>query len=206
VQPPEWHQHGPMVPPGGPFYGPAPFAQSTVGPAPYGPPPGWYAPRWEYAGRLRRLIAAFIDGFVVNTVSSGAAISLYTVIHRERQGVAYGLASFLIHTLFTIFIIVLPQARWGQTLGKRAMDIRVVRVGDGGAISYGQAVLRELVFAPINLILTLTHNVIVVIITSPGILDPAWVLWDGRGQALHDKVARTVVMKSGPGIPNPYKA
>ena len=30
------------------------------------------------------------------------------------------------------------------------------------------------------------------------ILDPAWLLWDARRQALHDKVADTVVVRRAP--------
>ena len=37
------------------------------------------------------------------------------------------------------------------------------------------------------------------------LLDPAWISWDPRRQALYDKVARTVVVQAGPGIPNPYR-
>ena len=35
-----------------------------------------------------------------------------------------------------------------------------------------------------------------------GLIDVAWILWDPRKQALHDKVAKTLVVTAVP--PNPY--
>ncbi|GAB2826009.1 hypothetical protein GCM10027176_32980 [Actinoallomurus bryophytorum] len=206
MEPPQWHRPGgPEVPASGPFYGQAPPGHGTAVPTRDGPPPGWYAPRWEYSRKSRRLIAGLIDGSTLNTIAHLGTVSLYIGLHRERHGIAYGVADTLIYLILMIFIFVLPQARWGQTLGKRAMDIRVVRAGDGGAIGYGQSTLRELVFAPLNLIIGLGNLVVVIVVGLLSDLDPAWILWDPRRQALHDKVARTVVVQAGPGIPNPYR-
>jgi uncharacterized RDD family membrane protein YckC len=207
MQPPPWHQPGgPETPPGAPFHGQPPSVHGTAVPTWYGPPAGWYAPRWEYSRKSRRMIAGLIDNFILNTIADGVTVFLYTGLHRERHGIAYGVVSTLVEVIFMIFLFVLPQARWGQTLGKRAMDIRVVRAGDGGAIGYGQSTLRELIFAPLGLVIGFDNLVIVAVVGVLSLLDPAWISWDPRRQALHDKVARTVVLHAGPGIPNPYKA
>lgn len=222
MQPPQWHQPGGLeVPAGGPHYEQPPPAHRTAVPTWYGPPAGLYPPRWEYARKSRRLIAALIDSFLLNTIVSSVTVFLYAGIHREKHGIAYSVVSALINAIFTIFVIVLPQARWGQTLGKRAMDIRVVRAGAGGAIGYGQSTLRELIFFPLGLI-----SVIVGGITAPldplsdlgdgitivgigafviSLIDLYWITIDPRRQALHDKAAQTVVVHAGPGMPNPYK-
>lgn len=86
------------------------------------------------------------------------------------------------------------------------MDLRVVRASDGGAIGYGQAARRELIFAPLNLIGVIGGLVVGFILLPLVLVDLAWISGDPRRQALHDKVARTVVVQTGPGMPNPYKA
>jgi uncharacterized RDD family membrane protein YckC len=80
------------------------------------------------------------------------------------------------------------HAKWGQTLGKRAMKIKVVTLSGRAPLSTFAAVKRSAVyaFAP----------------QVPGIggifslLDSLWLLWDKpHRQCLHDKVAETVVIK-----------
>lgn len=70
MQPPQWHQpSGPQIPASGPFHGQPPSAHGAAAPTGYGPPAGWYAPRWEYSRKSRRMIAGLIDGFVLGTVA-----------------------------------------------------------------------------------------------------------------------------------------
>jgi uncharacterized RDD family membrane protein YckC len=74
------------------------------------------------------------------------------------------------------------------------MSLRVVRADDAGAIGYGQAAWR-LLFAYVVSLVTCGVG---------GLVDVAWILWDRRRQALHDKVAHTVVIRTQPGMPDPY--
>jgi uncharacterized RDD family membrane protein YckC len=97
----------------------------------------------------------------------------------------------------------LQHGKWGRTLGKRAAGTRLVRMTDGGAVSWGQAAWRvgfSIVFAFLIYLLTCGFGGIL------ALLDPAWILWDPRRQALHDKVARTLVVKVDPSAPDPYAA
>jgi uncharacterized RDD family membrane protein YckC len=77
----------------------------------------------------------------------------------------------------------------GQTVGKRVLSIQVRDATSGGPIGVGRGVLRALVawgpgqaftFAFVGGIWT--------------VLDGLWPLWDERRQALHDKVANSVVV------------
>lgn len=70
----------------------------------------------------------------------------------------------------------------GQTPGKQLMKIRVVRAS-GGPMDFGVAALREVV-----------GKFVSAITLGIGYLFP---LWDARKQALHDKVAGTVVVFEG---------
>ena len=67
----------------------------------------------------------------------------------------------------------------GQTLGKRAMQIRVVDFATGGPIGYGRAFLRFI------------GRWISGIFCYLGYL---WMLWDKEKQCWHDKMANDVVV------------
>ena len=71
--------------------------------------------------------------------------------------------------------------RYGQSFGKRFIGLRVVRT-DGEPLDYKTAVLRHLAGYPLS-----------VLFFGLGLL---WVLWDGRHQGWHDKLAKTVVVKA----------
>jgi uncharacterized RDD family membrane protein YckC len=83
----------------------------------------------------------------------------------------------------------------GQTLGKKALRIRVVDAVTAGPISARQAIVRWLarfvLWVPLPL-LTLGIGLCV------ALLDALWPLWDDRRQALHDKLAGTMVVTARP--------
>ena len=87
----------------------------------------------------------------------------------------------------------LQHGLWGQTLGKRVMRTRVVRADTRTRISGGAACGRAAVYALVPLVPT-----------AGGIfalLNELWLLWDPQRQCLHDKAARTVVIKADAAVP-----
>ena len=88
--------------------------------------------------------------------------------------------SYLVQYLY----LVVYQVRKGQTIGKRALKIRVVRLADGAPLDTGMANRRWLVQAGCGLIGILA------------LLDGLWQLWDQPyRQCLHDKWPQTTVVK-----------
>jgi uncharacterized RDD family membrane protein YckC len=73
----------------------------------------------------------------------------------------------------------------GQTLGKKAVGIKVVGDADGAPIGYVKAFLRLLVTA-----------LLAVLLYVPSIIDYLMPLWDSKKQAIHDKVVGSVVVKA----------
>jgi len=67
----------------------------------------------------------------------------------------------------------------GQTVGKRALGIRVIDLKRGGPIGYGRALLRW-----IGRILS----------TAIVLLGYLWMIWDREKQTWHDKIAGSVVV------------
>jgi uncharacterized RDD family membrane protein YckC len=67
----------------------------------------------------------------------------------------------------------------GQTIGKRALGIRVVDIATGGPIGFGRAVVRY--FGSW-------------LSAIPFLLGFFWMLWDSERQTWHDKFAQAVVV------------
>ena len=120
------------------------------------------------AGFWRRFGAYFIDNLILVVVYW----LLVALIDSTLAYVIYLVADF---TYFT----VLEGGPTGQTLGKRALGIRVIDFRAGGPIGYGRGFVRQ--------IGKLLSGIVLVI----GYL---WMLWDKEKQTWHDKIATTVVV------------
>jgi uncharacterized RDD family membrane protein YckC len=189
----------PSPPPEGSPYGPGPWPEHPYGDPALGPyasayGPGGYGSGMAYGGRWGRLIAAIIDGLVVYAVTWIVTAPILGVGTMYEGSVGRQAVANLIAGVVAFLYYVLQHGRWGQTLGKRAMSLRVVRADDGGPISYGQASWR----------LLFEYLVSLATCGIGGLVDVAWILWDRRRQALHDKVARTVVVQAEADMPDPY--
>jgi uncharacterized RDD family membrane protein YckC len=83
--------------------------------------------------------------------------------------------------------------RWnGQTPGKRAMNIAIIAMEPNVPLGRRKLAYRFVVMFAFNLL----SNCYV------GLLDPLWCLWDKPyKQCLHDKPAKTVVIRLAPAVP-----
>jgi uncharacterized RDD family membrane protein YckC len=115
-----------------------------------------------------RLVAAIIDGIIVGIV--GGILSLVL-------GSTLGSVVNLI--LGLAYYGYLEGSPSGQTVGKKAMNIRVIDFAGGGPIGPGRALLRY-----VGRILS----------AIPCGLGYFWMLWDSEKQTWHDKIATTVVV------------
>ena len=71
----------------------------------------------------------------------------------------------------------------GQTIGKRALRIRVVRTS-GAPTGFGWSLLRE---GPVKAVLAMLL-----------VVDQLWPLWDRENRALHDMVVKSRVVRDRP--------
>jgi uncharacterized RDD family membrane protein YckC len=138
--------------------------------APLAPPPpgtgyssGPSGPRASFG---RRLVAILID-FILLGIIDGILSAIDHPL--SYVGILVGLAYFA----------YFEGGPSGQTLGKRALGIRVYDFAHGGPIGYGRGVIRYL-----GRILS----------TIPCFLGYFWMLWDKEKQTWHDKLATTVVV------------
>jgi uncharacterized RDD family membrane protein YckC len=85
------------------------------------------------------------------------------------------------------YYAVLNGSELGQTFGKRAMGIQVRDAsGAGGTIGVQRAALRYVTVGLFR---------VVPFFGLFTLLDGLWPLWDRRRQALHDKIAGSVVVR-----------
>lgn len=184
-----------------PSYGQQPYgAQPGYGNMPaYGGVGGYVDPSEGLASRWARLGAAIVDIVLIGIVTGLVSLPFVDwdrVFDPETGESVYSggqVASNAIGVVLGFLYYWLMHAKWGQTLGKKLLRIRVVRQDDGRAITTGQAAGRSAFY-----------SVLGGICGCIGLIDVLWILWDRRKQALHCKVARTVVVKAGPHVPDPY--
>ena len=123
---------------------------------------------YELAGIGTRFVASLIDGLILT----------FTI----------GLISFLLFRYNAAISTVLYFAyywycwtqRDGQTLGKQAMNIRIIKT-DGSPISDTDAILRYIGYYISGFVIALGY---------------LWAIWDENHQGWHDKIANTYVVKA----------
>jgi len=197
-----------------------------TGPNPY--QQGWSAPRGDVlpdgavlAEWWRRLVGRILDLMVITVITIILAIpwlgSLFSAMSDYAQAVQAAAASGAPQpdqTAFTqqILSVSLPVAlisvvvslvyqtvfltTRGATPGKMVVGTVVRRVGAPGKLTVVDALKRQ----AIDAVTTLLSLVPLLGLFVPLVrfLDPAWLLWDPKRQALHDKVADTVVVLRNP--------
>jgi uncharacterized RDD family membrane protein YckC len=115
----------------------------------------------------KRFIAYIIDVVIVGVV--------FIVLTLVAKGLGYGLALLGSIGYFVYF----DGSPSGQTIGKRAMAIRVVDFQTGGSLDYGKAFIRYV------------GRIVASFLCGLGYF---WAIWDPQHQGWHDKIAGTVVV------------
>jgi uncharacterized RDD family membrane protein YckC len=190
--PPPPPQSDPYATPYGNPYATPPGGQpgnpygSPYGGQPYDMPPG---PGMQQTGMPplaalgKRLLARIIDWLVLAIIAVPLAI-LASVANNHDRG-ALSLTASLV-SVFAAFLyegLMLTRAG-GQTLGKKALRIRVAALADGSAPVGSMGWTRAAVWDLPALLCCLWQ-----------IVDAVWCTWDQPyRQCLHDKAAKTVVV------------
>lgn len=141
-----------------------------------------------YSGFWRRFAASFIDGIIVGIAQAFlggvlgiAFLPISTVSNSELVASSIATTSSSIAMIVSILYYVILIGKKGQTFGKMALGIKVVKVDTNQVPGIGGAVIREVV-----------GKFLSAIILGIGYL---WMIWDPKKQALHDKIASTVVIR-----------
>lgn len=128
----------------------------------------------DKAGWWSRALAIILDAIGVGIIA-GAISSILGSDPRSTQ--YQGISLLLQAAYFTYFW---SAAGKGQTLGSRALNIRVVKT-DGSYLDYPGAFLRFVGF---------------VIACAVFLIGVIWAAFDGQKQGWHDKIASTYVVRA----------
>ncbi|WP_214107418.1 RDD family protein [Acrocarpospora catenulata] len=170
-------------------------------------PPGVPAPLAEW---WQRLVARLIDGvilgvvvyLIIGRIIASAFSTTETVsvlgVSAQVQTVSFtglllsAIISVLLYGAYEFFLV----SRDGQTIGKKVMKIRIVKLGaplQGGVDTETLIKRIGVLYGPQILGFNTVLNMIAGIFSLVNVL---WPLWDKPlQQAIHDKVAGTVVVK-----------
>jgi len=149
---------GPPPPPPPPPAPAVPASEIQAASGPSGPRAGF----WQRFG-------AFIIDILILAVPSIVLVLLTGQTVGQILGTLFGV----------VYFAYFEGGPTGQTIGKRALGIRVLDLRAGGSIGYGRAVVRYLVKSILSWILLLGY---------------LWMLWDREKQTWHDKAATSVVV------------
>jgi uncharacterized RDD family membrane protein YckC len=116
---------------------------------------------------------------------------------QARASFGGGIVGILVHAAYTI-----PLIARGQTVGMMVMKTHAISEGGGEPPGPATSAVRWLVPYGATQILSLIP--LLGFIGLVNLLDVLWMLWDPKKQTLHDKVARTlVVRRAGPTTVGP---
>ncbi|MFD0137116.1 RDD family protein [Streptomyces sp. NPDC127159] len=157
-------QGQPGIPPQG-------YPQQPGGYPGYPQQPG-YGAQPPYANWGQRFLGTIVDGLVF------LVPYLLVILGRDTPALAVigGLAIFAV----AIWQLIM-EGRTGQTLGKKALGIRLVRESDGQPLGIGMAFVRRLAHFLDSLACYLGW---------------LWPLWDAKKQTFADKVCSSIVIRS----------
>jgi uncharacterized RDD family membrane protein YckC len=144
-------------------------------------------PEQQLASWLRRGAALFLDAAILGLVVAATMLAAGVPADELRERLEGG------ETVLFVAIFLVPEAIYqtamigsrNQTLGKMAVGIAVLDAESRSPIGYGRAFTRWISTAALRALFTI-----------PTIVDHLWPLRDGRNQTLHDKVARSVVVRT----------
>jgi uncharacterized RDD family membrane protein YckC len=127
------------------------------------------------AGFWARFAALFIDNVIILIIP----ILIIAIGAGSGSRGLVVIGYLLIFAITVAYFVYFEGGPTGQTLGKRALGIRVIDFNTGGPIGYGRAFLRLIVRGISGMICYLGYF---------------WMLWDKERQCWQDKAANDVVV------------
>lgn len=169
------------------------------------------------SGWWRRVGARLLDGLIVTVLALPLTAYFYArlfdaygdylrriqarveggapprVIDSPQEIVQWALLVGLITTAVYVLYEAIMLRRRGATFGKRAAGVQV-RTVNGNSLPWSVVARRVLFYFGLSLLSAIP--VAGILFAVAGLLDVLWPLWDHKHQALHDKVAGTVVVRA----------
>ena len=156
-----------------------------------------------YAGWGRRALAFLLDGILVTLVAVAITglthhhqpwdLFTFHTVHGQRRLVPVGTKLYFYGVVDTVVAFAYGagflSSTWQATPFMRLCRIRIASE-TGDRVGLGRAAGRTAIFQAATLVATRAAFLELVIL-----VDLLWPLWDARNQTVHDKLARTVVLR-----------
>lgn len=166
--------------------------------APQNPQPTGSPPVYELSGWWPRAGALIIDSIIVGVITGVVGLVIGLSLFSEDLDSAensysgsldftFSLVSLAIGAVYYCWIMTSTN---GQTVGKKATGIRVVRE-DGKDVDPVFAFVRQII-----VIQLLFNTLSWLLLWIPGLLNYLWPIWDDKNQALHDKIVKSRVVRA----------
>ena len=169
----------------------------------------------KYKTFWRRFVAGFIDGLVFMPLS---LVGMWCTQNAASIPPVAFAAIHVITTFMYYAYTIIMHGKFGQTLGKMAMKVRVIDVSETRPISYRQSFLRDIVPVSITAVL-IPHDLMQLLngtsyMLNPGtmpdtisialgfvmmgwgLLEVTTMLMNSKRRAIHDFIAGSVVVKT----------
>lgn len=153
----------------------------------------------DYARRIPRLVAGILDIIVMLIII--AILGAVGVVEVTDADEEFNAVSSVVQAIIVLIYYVGLTSMLGQTLGKMAMGIRVVNI-DGEKPGLRAVLTREVIVRVLGTILAVVLGPVI----NPGtgafiggvvaLIAIIWILFDDQRQGLHDKVAKTFVVRT----------
>jgi uncharacterized RDD family membrane protein YckC len=173
----------------------ADYPRSTPAPSPpaigrlHRPPPSMADYPLVPAPLGSRLGATLVDSAVSAAVLA-LAVTVYLNGRLITPTTLITLGALMLLAPFAFaMLLARPGRHNGQSIGKQVARIRVAPV-DGGQVTFGRAVSREVLWK--GFMIGFLGGLLVI----PSLLNLMWPLFDDGHRALHDKAARTIVVRA----------
>lgn len=149
---------------------------------------------FEKASLGSRFLASLLDGLICGVLAIPAivlyAIGLSNVTHsydydNYNKAGGYFFFAFILYLIPLTYIFIKDGLGNGQSLGKKAMELRIIKMKDHSKCTKGASALRALVSTLVSMIPLVGW-----------IIEPIMVLTTSDGRRLADKAANTMVVKS----------
>lgn len=135
----------------------------------------------EYAGFWIRVGAALIDTILIWLIVLPPLIGIYGMEYFESDDLFVGAWDFWLSWAFPAIAVIVFWVCKSATPGKMLTKIEIIDARTGGKLSVGQSIVRYLAYY-VSII--------------PFMIGIIWVGFDKRKQGWHDKLAKTLVIKS----------
>ena len=138
----------------------------------------------RYGGFWVRFLAILIDGIALGllTTALGPLFGLGPSVEMGSNQFEVNYAANAVSTLLGLVYFIGFWSWRGQTVGMIPFNLQVVRADDGSRIDWVRGLLRY-----VGLIISII----------PLFLGLIWAAFDSRKQGWHDKIAGTVVIRTG---------